>query len=782
MGSSSPQDSAYVLVASLVTFVVLVVVLAYVACLLGRWCPGRGSRGCTERFEEAAAAPPYLSVVHVSDRAMRTPLPLVITASCPAALPAILADRLRPLLTQRRGEDGQAALTMLVEGPSDPAEGPSGPSEGPSELPGWSLTASDAPTLSRRAGPDTPEVVAPILAPSCRSALLLLTLRPGRGSIRHLYDLANAKKVPAAPAAKKVRVICDSALEAGLFGVAWGVCFGVVDPAAASSAFEVVVSDALTETLALGKRQEEPTIFVSWGPDPEARLAAARSRWPDARAVPYHPSDVSDVSDAADGHALASSAAVVQALDPLLRATVFRLGAQDDGGDGSMTLLSCPALVVLVRPRLAKGTREEQQQQQQQVAVWERTAGEVASDLLEGDADAVATLTYLELRGGVPILDAARRLAADSDAARVAKITKRWGSGSSDEPYNRPTVSILEQFVGGDPASASASAYDPPLELIPDHDVSLLLAPERSHSMNKGDLRPVPALPATAGGVRRATLLPAGSRMIDGVVLRRGDRVVLSRQERATEENGTWIVVEADPQLLLQSPLALPDFFLRQQPGRKLPHRTGLVPPPPGQPGGAWHWQFSFVLDPSFMNPLRSGDVAAWTPLPGSPHGIVEVVTEGDSGSRGIRVVVTIPAASVTADLEGHADEREWLHPLSACSQDVWRGPGRPGRKHPERPGRPSPSQASSRRLCHEADGVWDRPCERDADCPFVRTTLDVAGTHAIHRGGCTASGYCEMPVGVRRAGFRACQAGTAGCLSGAGGTSRRPVFPLEGP
>jgi hypothetical protein len=42
--------------------------------------------------------------------------------------------------------------------------------------------------------------------------------------------------------------------------------------------------------------------------------------------------------------------------------------------------------------------------------------------------------------------------------------------------------------------------------------------------------------------------------------------------------------------------------------------------------------------------------------------------------------------------------------------------------------------------------GTWDRPCEADNECPFV----DGNG-----RGACMDSGYCEMPIGVRRLSFK---------------------------
>ena len=42
---------------------------------------------------------------------------------------------------------------------------------------------------------------------------------------------------------------------------------------------------------------------------------------------------------------------------------------------------------------------------------------------------------------------------------------------------------------------------------------------------------------------------------------------------------------------------------------------------------------------------------------------------------------------------------------------------------------------------------VWDNPCVKDTDCPFYDT--------AAARGGCKANGMCELPVAVKRLGYR---------------------------
>jgi hypothetical protein len=46
--------------------------------------------------------------------------------------------------------------------------------------------------------------------------------------------------------------------------------------------------------------------------------------------------------------------------------------------------------------------------------------------------------------------------------------------------------------------------------------------------------------------------------------------------------------------------------------------------------------------------------------------------------------------------------------------------------------------------------GVWDRPCDYDNECPFFQKNTN----YKNYRGSCN-SGYCELPLGVKRTGFR---------------------------
>lgn len=49
-----------------------------------------------------------------------------------------------------------------------------------------------------------------------------------------------------------------------------------------------------------------------------------------------------------------------------------------------------------------------------------------------------------------------------------------------------------------------------------------------------------------------------------------------------------------------------------------------------------------------------------------------------------------------------------------------------------------------------ETCDVWDAPCERDRDCPFYKANKN----YKNNRGGCF-NGFCEMPLNVKRVGYR---------------------------
>jgi hypothetical protein len=45
---------------------------------------------------------------------------------------------------------------------------------------------------------------------------------------------------------------------------------------------------------------------------------------------------------------------------------------------------------------------------------------------------------------------------------------------------------------------------------------------------------------------------------------------------------------------------------------------------------------------------------------------------------------------------------------------------------------------------------IWDKPCDKNEECPFFQSN----STYQNYRGGCSG-GYCEVPIGINRVGFR---------------------------
>ena len=50
------------------------------------------------------------------------------------------------------------------------------------------------------------------------------------------------------------------------------------------------------------------------------------------------------------------------------------------------------------------------------------------------------------------------------------------------------------------------------------------------------------------------------------------------------------------------------------------------------------------------------------------------------------------------------------------------------------------------------ATGVWDTQCRFDTDCPFFGSNGNL---NYNKRGGCMKDGYCELPPGMVRIGYK---------------------------
>lgn len=258
---------------------------------------------------------------------------------------------------------------------------------------------------------------------------------------------------------------------------------------------------------------------------------------------------------------------------------------------------------------------------------------------------------------------------------------------------NSAKLPIMEQF--GDKAHQ-------PIELVPESEVSLAISWSEGHA--------------------EATLEPHGTTTIDGVRLRAGDRVILENQE-VRGDNGTWIVVSSEKIPILQKPVAIyPKGYTTAL------ERTRVR----NEPAATVHWQWRFLFQASDerAHMLKRGDSVAWVPLPGAPTGTVDEIKNKKMG-RLLEVVV--PADKVTASPEAAKFENEWFDPMSRCLDSDAMG-----------------NTLDTRQKCRIQQGnVWDKPCIRDDECPFLQE-----GTET-RRGRCLKSGRCEVPVGVRSSAYR---------------------------
>jgi hypothetical protein len=185
--------------------------------------------------------------------------------------------------------------------------------------------------------------------------------------------------------------------------------------------------------------------------------------------------------------------------------------------------------------------------------------------------------------------------------------------------------------------------------------------------------------------------------VVDGVRLREGDRVWLSMQRRGPEENGYYFVTSRSSSgAVMESPA----------PVRKQHIRAVLT-----KDVVTYFW-----VPPVASHPvtLRAGDHVL---IDRATFGVVERMHHGDA----------LVKAAVETPSSVHDDAK--FHPLAICSID---------------------STIPVRELCESNGGVWDHPCDKDDDCPYFQSNKRYRNT----RGGCVA-GYCEMPVGVKRAGYR---------------------------
>ena len=622
-------------------------------------------------------------------------------------------------------------------------------------------------------------IVAPLPGKESRRALFLISPIPSEGRKGARIDDGPSSLIQAAKEQSAVRVVacCASDLEATLFGLAWAAAGG--GDVSSSNNVSVRVFPSIDEATDAAIESSRPSVFAIvaiWcaAGSPALRSATARIRaspsgagrgdasW---RHVPYHPSDVAD----ADGRAFEEAPHQLHARAPSLRFEPVELvgggGGGKDKNKKSMTLMCAPTIVVL-----ASSSNND--------ASANAMAGLIAEALMYDDLISVAARVPVDSSAAAECaaLEAHGGRLHERTTELVRAASKRGLAVTLATPYGRSVVPIMEQFAdgnddaevptGGSDALGSSTlvaggaidggddvrGWDPqiqPQQQQQKHssgDRPLESAANRHREGGAIELAPVRGLTAEDDGVTfrtiwydeagsgrgaiEATFAPDhanvlhghghGHAHVDGVRLRRGDRVVLTVQERAIEQNGTYIVID---DRTMQSPVVIP--------APSSPYRTSLVPPPVPGKGGEWNWRFSGVSDGGLG--LRVGDDVAWLAIPGAPVGrVVGVARDGT-------IAIEIPSKAVVASPSAAKFDRDWLHPLATCSAD------------PKTP---------TRQLCESEHpgAVWDRPCQRDADCPFASSSTSHASYAAYaphYRGRCLSSGRCEVPVGAELVGWR---------------------------
>jgi hypothetical protein len=559
-------------------------------------------------------------------------------------------------------------------------------------------------------------------------------------------------EVAAADARRRMPVVacCASKLEAKLFALAWASAGGG-DVESSRDVLYVRVFDSMDAAVdaaivASGRTRETLAVVPVWCSTgaPAQRSATARIRaafggndaaW---RYVPYHASDDDRPSERL-GRTLEEAPHQLHARAPTLRFGPVRLaGGSGAGSKLTLTLICAPTFVVL---------GEDAESDAERTTTLQAMAGRVAEALLYDangaiDSDAASECAALAAHGAVLLPRTAEIIRAS--ASRGEAILRA-------SPYGRPAARVLEQFQsddgvptggsdalgmsllfskgaidGGDDvrgwerrrrvpsAEATRSSPSAPdagggrdmasatIELIPTRDVSesasLFFRTVRYDESGSGR------------GVVEATFR-SGEAHVEGVSLRRGDRVILTKQERASEQNGAYVVID---ERTMQCPVAL---------AAPRSYTTALIAgrsADGGARGVTWSWRFSGFDDGGLG--LRVGDEAAWLGAPGAPIGRVVNAADGS-------ITIDVPAKSIVASPAASKFDRDWLHPLSKCSADA---------------------RVPTRQLCaaKHPEAVWDRPCQRDADCPFLSSTSQ-------YRGRCLASGRCEVPVGAELVGWR---------------------------
>ncbi len=332
-------------------------------------------------------------------------------------------------------------------------------------------------------------------------------------------------------------------------------------------------------------------------------------------------------------------------------------------------------------------------------------ASALAATLLAAGPDAGARFAQLQMAGHV-------EAAPEADVALRAWHARLGAREAAEEAgpraglrVGRPDREILERFAAPPPHGAGRVA----LHLQPTEHV------------------PVRAELAPPSPLQRVLVVP-GAR-IQGAPLALGDRVTLRHQRRGAEEDGEYMVTAAQlGEGRMEAPplMRVPSVHVRVVGPQQALFQDGRTP-------RGWAFRVALAAGPPWWAALRPGDTVVWAPATWAQHELAQVRVVEPAAL----VVQLQTQSSGRVPARWRAYDEDKFHPLSRC---IGTGPD-PG---------PMLEQAPSKEACERQGGVWDRPCVRDADCPFL-TRHPASGAY---RGGCMA-GTCEMPIGIAGVGYR---------------------------
>ena len=200
--------------------------------------------------------------------------------------------------------------------------------------------------------------------------------------------------------------------------------------------------------------------------------------------------------------------------------------------------------------------------------------------------------------------------------------------------------------------------------------------------------------------------------IVDGIQVRVGDRIFLPsggslglRRQEDVLRGGAYIVTNIDGASVTLSSHVKIDHGLQNV--YKLGPSTMSI---------------TLTFDDDAKN-LQKGDRVFWSGDTGKQVGTITGIKE-DSHNNVVHVFVAVVP---DMDEAGTCLSYPWLITEAECTSNV--GPG----------------------MKPQVPGVWDAPCKVNAECPFYQANQ----RYENYYGGCVGSGYCEMPVGVRRVGYR---------------------------